>query len=551
MARRHAAVAFTPAGLDRAGRRRLAAARRTVQAGGGRSLDEAPEVDVVPLPSPTFGRTGRPGPASLRRLGQFRVPAHRATSAVVSRAYPFLAEAGLGGEGTFVGRDVHAGGAFCFDPWVLYARELLTNPNVLIAGEVGSGKSSLAKSLATRSIAAGRRVYVPGDPKGEWTQVARTVGGAAITLAAGSGHRLNPLDPGPRPAGGSSDDWEALVRARRLSLLVALVATVLERPLGPMEHTAVSTALDTATRAAATNGRPPVLPDVAEALFAPDPESTGALGMTVEEMARDGRPVGHALRRMVTGDLAGLFDGPSTVTFDPDLPMVSIDLSGLRQASALAVAMTCAASWMEAAIADPAGGQRWIVYDEGWQLLRHPALLDRMQEQWKLSRAWGLANLLVMHRLSDLDAVGADGSKERALALGLMADCSTRVMYRQEPDQRASTAEALDLTDVEVDLIGRLDQGVGLWKVRGRSFVVHHQLTPDELALFDTNSRMSEATTAAPSTETRVSDVRCEVCTSPIAAGDELCGRCGSDRRLVLGQVPTWHPDHTSQEDLS
>ena len=43
------------------------------------------------------------------------------------------------------------------------------------------------------------------------------------------------------------------------------------------------------------------------------------------ELARDGRDLGHALRRLVAGDLAGLFDGPSTVTFDPTLPMVSLD----------------------------------------------------------------------------------------------------------------------------------------------------------------------------------------------------------------------------------
>ena len=42
---------------------------------------------------------------------------------------------------------------------------MLTNPNQLLAGVIGKGKSMLAKSLATRSIAFGRKVYVPGDPK--------------------------------------------------------------------------------------------------------------------------------------------------------------------------------------------------------------------------------------------------------------------------------------------------------------------------------------------------------------------------------------------------
>jgi len=60
--------------------------------------------------------------------------------------------------------DAMTGGPFCFDPWALYATGELTNANVLLAGVIGQGKSALAKSLAVRAIATGRRVYVPGDP---------------------------------------------------------------------------------------------------------------------------------------------------------------------------------------------------------------------------------------------------------------------------------------------------------------------------------------------------------------------------------------------------
>jgi hypothetical protein len=77
-------------------------------------------------------------------------------------------------------------GAFVYDPWVLYARGIITAPNVVLAGIVGSGKSSLAKSLYTRSLPFGRRVYVPGDPKGEHTAVANAVGGRPSSSATAS-----------------------------------------------------------------------------------------------------------------------------------------------------------------------------------------------------------------------------------------------------------------------------------------------------------------------------------------------------------------------------
>ena len=170
--------------------------------------------------------------------------------------------------------------------------------------------------------------------------------------------------------------------------------------------------------------------------------------------------------------------------------MVVLDLSRLgSHDDALAIAMTCTSAWLEASLA-AGGGQRWIIYDEAWRLLRSLPLVRRMQAQWKLSRAHGIANLLVLHRLSDLDAVGAAGSEVRALAEGLLADCSTRVIYRQETDQLESAGSALGLTRTERDLLPALPRGTGLWKVANRSYVVHHRLHPDEAAVFDTDAAM-------------------------------------------------------------
>ena len=441
----------------------------------------ATETEPAPALIP---RHGEPGPAALRSLHRLRVPPHRATSQVLAGAYPFLAEAGLGSEGTFVGQDAWSGGAFCFDPWVLYRSGVLTNPNCLLAGVVGKGKSCLAKSLAVRSIAFGRRVYVPGDPKGEWSAVAHAVGGATISLGPGSGNRLNPLDAGPRPTHTPAHEWQALVTGRRRALLGSLSESALGRPMTAVEHTA----LDLALRATVTTTSVPTLPAVVDALFTPRLSETG---ISRDDLLVHGRDLGHALRRMVAGDLAGLFDGPSTVAFDPSLPMVSLDLSRIQGSDQLlAMVMTCASAWIEAALSDPDGGQRWVVYDEAWRLMRQPALLARMQAQWKLARGLGIANLLIVHRLSDLDAVGDVGSEARSLATGLLADCSTKIIYQQETSETGHAARVLGLSGAERTQLPDLRQGEGLWRVGQRAFVVRHLLTDDELALFDTNTRM-------------------------------------------------------------
>ena len=427
-------------------------------------------------------RSGESGPGALRSPRRFRVPAHQDTSATLQGAYPFLAEGGLGSSGVFVGQDLYSSGSFVYDPWVLYQRGIITAPNLVLAGIVGSGKSSLAKSLYTRSIAFGRRVYVPGDPKGEHTPVAQAVGGKAIILGHGLGARLNPLDEGYRPAGIADHEWATTVAARRRDLIGALAETVLERSLTPLEHTAI----DVALRATVSQSSVPILPMVVDRILAPDrtDDDDGRLG-------EDGRLVGHALRRLVAGDLAGLFDGPSTVRFDPSLPMLSLDLSRVVENSTLiSVLMTCSSAWMESALLDPNGGQRWVVYDEAWRLMSHPSLLRRMDAHWRLARHYGLANLLIFHKLSDLENVGDQGSAMRALASSLLANAETRIIYRQESDQLGATAQALGLTGTERKLLPSLGTGQGLWRIKESSYVVQHQLHPAELQAFDTRSRM-------------------------------------------------------------
>ncbi|MCI1787667.1 MAG: ATP-binding protein [Actinomyces sp.] len=426
-------------------------------------------------------KAGEPGPAALRSPGRFRLPRHQDTSAVLAGQYPFLAEGGLGADGVFVGADLYSGGSFVYDPWQLYKQGVITAPNLIVAGIVGSGKSSLAKSLYTRSLPFGRRVYIPCDPKGEHTPVAQAVGGRAIILGHGLTARLNPLDEGHRPAGLSDAAWASTVASRRRDLLGALAETVLGRPLTPLEHTA----LDAALTATVRDNAVPILPMIVDRLFTPDPHGDDG------RLAEDGRLVAHALRRLVAGDLAGLFDGPSTIAFDPTLPMISLDLSRVAENTALlSVLMTCASAWMEAALLDPQGGQRWMVYDEAWRLMNHPALLRRMDAQWRLARHYGIANMLVFHKLTDLDTVGDLGSANRALATSLLANAETRIIYRQESDQLGITAQTLGLTGTEQKLLPTLSTGQGLWRIKDRSFVVQHQMHPNELALFDTTSRM-------------------------------------------------------------
>ncbi|WP_269858001.1 ATP-binding protein [Streptomyces sp. RPT161] len=496
---------------QREARAEFAAARRQARhAAAPRQRHAAQGVD--PELRATYPASGRPGPASARG-GKLGLPAHRMTTATASGAYPFLAEGGLGAEGIFIGRDVHAEAAFCYDPFSLYNSGRLdgfTNPNAVLAGIIGMGKSALAKSIATRAIAHGYRIYVPCDPKGEWTDLAHALGGYAIALGPGLPGRLNPLDAPARPIGVNESDWASEVRKRRLLLLGGLARTVLKRDLRPMEHTALDLALDLVVADAEARDAVPLLGEIAHALGSAQ-RLDSALGEGAGRMGPAAQNLAHALRRLVHGDLSAMFDAPSTVKFDASAPMLSIDLSRLGGAgddAALVLAMTCASAWMESALADPHGGRRWVIYDEAWRVMRHIGLLERMQAQWKLSRGLGIANLMIIHRLSDLLSAGDAGSRGRVLAEGLLADCSTRIIYRQEPDQLATAASLLGLTGVETQAVSALTKGRGLWKVAGRSFIVQHLLHPAERQLFDTDARMAAKGAEFTKTEAPLLPVR-------------------------------------------
>lgn len=415
-----------------------------------------------------------------------RVPAHVATTRHLCAAYPLATEAGLGHEGVLIGRDL-LGGSFTYDPFDLYRSGVVTNPNMVVFGQIGRGKSSFVKSYLWRQSVFGRRAWVV-DPKGEYGPLARAWGVRPVALRPGGDVRLNPLDTGGPEAGDAAEAWR-----RRVELTASLAVACLGRDLLPRERAAVDAALADATARAARSGRSaPVLPEVVEALLDPGAEAARALRTDPTRLMEDGRDVALELRRLVHGDLRGMFDGPTTGGLRLDAPLVVLDLSAVYNSPALGVLMACATAWLQSAVRAEHRHRVIVVVDEAWAILSNLGVARWLQASWKLSRALGIANMAVLHRLSDLRSVGAGDSEQVGLAEGLLADSETRVVYAQSPGEVERSADLLGLTDTEVALVAQLRRGVALWKVGRRSFLVEHRLASDEVALVDTDAAMVE-----------------------------------------------------------
>ncbi len=411
-------------------------------------------------------------------LGLMKRPEHRATSAHLGAIYPFVAQGGLGGQGVLIGYD-HSGGAFCYDPWIQYGKTI-TGPNMIVMGIVGRAKSSLIKTYLYRQAVFGRRHLII-DPKGEYSPLAYALGCTPIVLKPGGDVRLNPLSA---HAGIES----------QLRLLVAVASAAIGRDLTPTEATICSKTLATFRD---TDQPEATLPRVVERLLAPRESIANEMRLEVCDLLEASRDLAYGLDRLCTGDLAGMFDGETTSGIDLAAPSLVLDLHHVVDSQAIGIIMVCAAAWMRAAIVAEASEvdaakrpQRILVFEEAWRVLANLAAAEWLVDSFKHSRQYGLQNIVVTHRISDLQATGDDGSRVSRLTQGLISDAETKVIYAQDKAELEQAERLLGLTDTEAAELPNLPRGLALWIVGERSFLVRHVLAEHELALVDTDARM-------------------------------------------------------------
>jgi len=345
-----------------------------------------------------------------------RKPVHTSTWQAGAIYLP-TAEPGFGHRGVVVGKEMWSGQGIVFGAHEMYGPEL-TSPNVLVIGDVGSGKSSMTKTVhCLRPIAHGKHVAVidskPQQGRGEWTPVAEALGVRPIRLARRGGVRINPLDPriarddpeeDPNAPTGSVPGQDSLLRT------IAEVA--LDRPLTPREGYALQCAHDQVIETLDVHAH--TIQSVAEAIFDPRVADAERVQTSVARLVEDGRDVGLELLRMCRGDLAGMFDGETSPEIDLASPLILFDVSDVDPESpALAVAMCVIGTWLSQVWARQDGVQRIFVLEEGWHVLSRSSTARLLRRLWKFARGLGLSNVAVLHHVSDVPLAGTEGAEGR------------------------------------------------------------------------------------------------------------------------------------------
>ncbi len=392
--------------------------------------------------------------------GRFRVPTMRTSTKTAATAYPFLSPTGLLNRGTYIGRNRANASPFCYDPWELYAARLIDNPNALIVADIGSGKTNLACALTLRSLPFGRKIAAV-DIKDDLARIAEIYGGQAISVGApGSTQIINPLDVDLQ-----TEDV-GVVLDKRASTLRAVLAIKLGRELqaARFEESALIAAIEQAT--AATNNDP-ILSDVYAALCEPTRPLWDEVYVDRDTYMHSTSELRGAYHSLLQGRAGALFNGRSTVRFSSDAPIVVTNLKPLSEDShLLPIAFTLASAWLEGALMR-GDAPRWALYDEAWKVLQTaPAAVSRLQQQFRLARAYGIANLLVLHNISDAAAIAVDGSAASKQAQQLVSMAATRMVGKVVADQLQPTQDALALTDTERSIVSRAGTGEFVFKIQ-------------------------------------------------------------------------------------
>ena len=338
-----------------------------------------------------------------------------------------------------------------------------TNPNMVIAGAPGNGKSAFVKSVLWNLVGAFGYRFVATDVKGEYRAIAARPGRA-----------------GARPAPRRPDPDQPAARPRRPPGVLRRARVAVPEPVAG-EPGACGVA-------AAVRVLPaePVLGDLLGVLRDMPAAVCDELVIGRDEALTGTQALRFGLGELLTGSLAGMFDGQSNIEPSSSPAGFVVDVSGCgTDDRVLRFAMLAgqrAVSQMLASSKRPT----LRINDEGWRVASTLEGVRYMQHDFKLGRVDALSNILVVHRFAEIGAQ-ADGVVGE-IARRLVSDADVHVMFRQgDTDDAADSVERLRLPPSTRDALVQLPARRCLIHLRGRLALLEVVLSARMRELADTN----------------------------------------------------------------
>lgn len=320
---------------------------------------------------------------------------------------------------------------------IMVDRKELKNPNGLILGTPGSGKSFAAKrEILNVFLATGDHIIIC-DPEAEYAPLVQRLGGQIIKISPNSEQRINPMDINLNYS--EEDNPIALKSDFVLSLCELVVGG--KEGLQPTEKTIIDRCVHQIYRDYLQDPRPenmPILEDLYNALLA--------------QNEKEAQHLATALEIYVTGSL-NLFNGRTNV--DVNSRMVCYDIKELgKQLKKLGMLIVQDQVWGRVTANRAEGRTTRYYMDEFHLLLKEEQTASYSVEIWKRFRKWGGVPTAITQNVKDLLA-----SREIE---SIFENSDFILMLNQASGDRQILAKQLNISPHQLSYVTQSGEGEGL-----------------------------------------------------------------------------------------
>ena len=320
---------------------------------------------------------------------------------------------------------------------ILCDRKRLKNPNGLILGTPGSGKSFAAKREITNAFLITDDDIIICDPEAEYAPLVRRLHGQIIRISPVGSDYINPLDINMNYA--DEEDPVTLKSDFVLSMCELIVGG--KEGLQPIEKTVIDRCVRSVYQAYFADPKPetmPILEDLyVELKIQPEPEA---------------QRIATALEIYVHGSL-NLFNHRTNVNLKNRL--VCYDIKGLgKQLKKLGMLIVQDQVWNRVTINRAQKKSTRYYMDEFHLLLKEPQTAAYSVEIWKRFRKWGGIPTAITQNLKDLLA--------SAEIENIFENSDFILMLNQAPGDREILAKKLGISARQLSYVKQSGAGEGL-----------------------------------------------------------------------------------------
>jgi len=341
---------------------------------------------------------------------------------------------------------------------IMANRKSLKNPNGLILGTPGAGKSFSAKREMVNAFLITNDDIIIADPEGEYFPLVSRLGGQTIKLSPTSPHYLNPMDINLD----YSDEENPLTLKSDFILSLCELIVGGKEGLSPTEKTIIDRCVRLVYRDYLTDPRPENMP-ILEDLY----------NLIRSQVEPEAQHVATSLEIYVTGSL-NVFNHRTNVNMSNRLVCFDIKELG-KQLKKLGMLILQDAVWNRVTINRAAKKTTWFYIDEFHLLLKEEQTAAYSIEIWKRFRKWGGIPTGITQNVKDLLS-----SREIE---NIFENSDFLLMLNQAGGDRAILAKQLGISPHQLSYVTQSAAGEGLL-FHGNTIIPFVDRFPKETELY-------------------------------------------------------------------